>query len=215
MRKLITSAIMLFVVIAMMTGGILAYTHDADMSIRNIITAGQLDLEFKCESSNAHQNPNGELHIPSMIPGYELGCLKYDFKSNEGTNNDSQFQITADYRIIDPPGPESDAQENTPAWLMAQYILITKMDYSSNEALFSVIDCLELLSDWDDDGKLTINDLKLDAEQPEPDLDELPPPAPSDSFSTHLEITLKYDAAADNRFQGDTLLPSIKFSLRQ
>jgi hypothetical protein len=213
-KKLLTSVMGMAIVLAMMTGGVLAYTSDVERSWGKNITSGTIDLVVQERFAEGGNGSSGIRVAADMVPGSDLGARQFSFKSEGGASEGSRFQITAEFDIIDPPGPESDI-DGTQTWEMAQQMVITNMDYYSGDGGVPLIDCLALLSDWDGDGKKTLNDLKLDAEQPDPDLDELPPPGAGEQNSTHLDIALKYDEGADNRFQGDTLLHEIIFILWQ
>lgn len=219
MRKFLLSGLAILLAVGLM-GSSFAYFSDTETSTGNTFTAGTLDMKMrKSGLDDFADDCTATWVISDMKPGDPLGVGWFEF-IYKGTLTPSGFQISGTIDIDDPlppEGPESDTQEDTPAWLMAQQVLITEAWYYDGPSNFADIDVYDLLlaADWDEDGEVTLNDLVLDALQADPVLDNLPPPGNTFGTTTHFRLRLQFSGEADNRFQGDSLYATIIFTLKQ
>jgi len=152
-------------------------------------------------SPNWQDGVSGTFSMTNMKPGDSATgkiLLKY-----EGSITASSLKITCDYSVTDPPGPESDTQEDTPPDHMAEAFVITTLKYSG-------VDRLGDLYDHNGDGIKTLYDLKHSG---------LTVQAPNPYEVKEFVITVRFDPDATrlnaNDFQGDTLNLTIVFTLEQ
>ena len=218
-KKILASMLIVAVASMLLGAGTVAYFSDTETSKGNTFTVDPgPDLKIKDSGKYWSDGIGPEWTLSDMKPGNSVyGSV--DLK-NVGTTAD-HLEITCNYTIDDPPGPESDTQENTPADDMAKQMIITMCVYGSDGWW---INCLAgtytddppkppgytaddwIINDIDSDGKITLYDLKKDP------LDNLPLP---DGWETRFDMTLKFSEDAGNEFQGDTLNVTMIFTLNQ
>lgn len=188
--------------------GTFAYFSDEATSTGNTFTAGTLDLKIKDGGSYWADGVGVEWSLSDMKPGDTVyGSI--DLK-NYGTIAADHLEITCSYTIEDPPGPESDTQENTPADYMADYIIITLMDYMyPSGGGTATLDLLTKITDTDADG---IDLLELKTQEID---DIIPAPLASAGSISALDMILKFSEDAGNDFQGDILTVTIIFTINQ
>jgi predicted ribosomally synthesized peptide with SipW-like signal peptide len=217
-KKILASMLVIGVVSILLGAGTVAYFSDTETSSGNVFQAGTgPDLQIKDGGYYWSDGIGAVWTLSDMKPGHSVyGSI--DLR-NVGSSAD-HLEITCDYTINDPPGPESDTEEHTPADHMAKQMIITLCDYYDDTWL---INCLTgtytgspptppgyTESDWkiddvDKDGKITLYDLKNNP------LDNLPPPV----WITHFDMTLKFSEDAGNDFQGDIFDVTMIFTLKQ
>lgn len=198
--------------------GLYAYFSDTETSTGNtFIAATGPDLQIKDGGDHWSDGIGAVWTLSDMKPGDSVyGSV--DLK-NVGSPAD-HLEITCNYAIDDPPGPESDT-DGTSADDMAKQMVITVCEYESDGWL---INCLTgtytddppkplgyteedwMINDVDTDGKITLYDLKNDP------LDDLPLP---DGWITTFDMILKFSEDAGSEFQGDTLTVTMIFTLNQ
>jgi predicted ribosomally synthesized peptide with SipW-like signal peptide len=218
-KKILASMLIIAVASTLLGAGTVAYFSDTETSKGNTFTVDPgPDLKIKDSGEDWSDGIGPEWTLSDMKPGNSVyGSV--DLK-NVGSTAD-HLEITCNYTIDDPPGPESDTQENTPADNMAKQMIITVCIYGSDGWW---INCLTgtytdnppkppgytaddwIINDKDSDGKITLYDLKNDP------LDNLPLP---DGWETRFDMTLKFSEDAGNDFQGDTLNVTMIFTLNQ
>lgn len=218
-RKILTAVFVVGLVATIAGAGLYAYFSDTETSSGNVFQAGTgPDLQIMDGNEDWRNGVTATWTMSDMKPGDTVfGGVGL---KNVGTVAD-HLKITCNYIIYDPPGPESDTQEATPAGDMAKQMIITKCVYYND---IWEIDCLTGTStgtpptpsgytadDWkindaDLDGKITLYDLKDDP------LDNLPLPP---GYTTDFDMTLKFSEDAGNEFQGDTLDVTMIFTLNQ
>jgi len=218
-KKLIASYVTIAVVSMLLGAGTVGYFSDIEKSTGNLFTVDPgPDLKIKNSGEDWSDGIGPEWTLSDMKPG-DTVYGSVDLK-NVGATAD-HLEITCNYTIIDPPGPESDTQENTPADDMAKQMIIIKCIYGSDGWW---INCLYgnftgdppkppgytaddwIINDVDGDGKITLYDLKNDP------IDDLPFP---DGWQTRFDMTLKFSEDAGSNFQGDTLNVTMIFTLNQ
>ena len=204
MKQALTAILSIAFVSVLLGAGTLAYFTDSETSSGNTFTAGTLDLKIKDGGEWWGDGiTTAEWTLSNMMPGDKYyGSI--DFR-NVGNIYANHMQITADYTIIDPVGPESDMQENTPADDMAGNMTITIMEYSYNS---NIIDVLPLISDVNGNTVKDLYDLKYGG------ADDLPLSQTGTQLA-RLDMTVQFDPNAGNNFQGDTLDLTMIFTLNQ
>jgi predicted ribosomally synthesized peptide with SipW-like signal peptide len=204
MRKMLVSLSIIGVVAAIAIGSTIAYFSDVGTSSGNTFTAGTMDLKIKNGGRYWSDGiTTAEWTLSNMKPGdSEYGSV--DIK-NFGSVYADHLEITCDYTITDPPGPESDTEENTPADKMAGKMIITTMIYTYNNR---EIDCLPLITDANGNQVTDLFDLKANG------LDNLPLAQVGVQLAS-LDMILKFDEQAGNDFQGDILNLTMIFTLNQ
>lgn len=203
-KKLLLLTLTLLLVAGMAGAGTFAYFTDTETSTGNIFTAGTLDLKIKDGGLYWSDGiATAEWALSNMKPGDEAyGSV--DLK-NFGSVYANHTEITCDYTITDPPGPEPDTEENTPADKMAGKMVITTMTYSyTNE-----VDCLPRITDENGNGVKDLYDLKACG-----GVDNLPLVQSGTQFG-RLDMIVRFDPNAGNDFQGDTLNLTVVFTLNQ
>jgi predicted ribosomally synthesized peptide with SipW-like signal peptide len=218
-KKILASMLIIAVASALLGAGTVAYFSDTETSKGNVFTVDPgPDLQIKDGDENWRDGVTATWTMSDMKPGNTVfGGVGL---RNVGTAAD-HLEITCNYTIYDPPGPESDTQENTPADDLAKQMIITQCVYYND---IWEINCLTgtytgtppipsgyTANDWkindvDLDGKITLYDLKNDP------LDNLPLPP---SYTTNFDMTLKFSEDAGSEFQGDTLNVTMIFTLNQ
>lgn len=198
--------------------GTVAYFSDTETSTGNIFTVDPgPDLQIKDSGADWTDGIGPEWTLSDMKPGATVyGSV--DLR-NVGATAD-HLEITCNYTIYDPPGPESDT-DGTSADDMAKQMVITKCKYGSDGWW---INCLTgtytddppkpsgytaddwMINDMDVDEKITLYDLENDP------LDDLPLP---DGWETRFDMTLKFSEDAGSEFQGDTLDVTMIFTLNE
>lgn len=221
MDKKILASILIIAVASMLFGyGTHSYFSDTETSSGNTFTADPgPDLKIKdfADGEDWRDGVTATWTMSDMKPGDTVfGGVGL---KNVGTVAD-HLEITCNYTIYDPLGPESDTQEDTPADYMAKQMVIVKCVYYNDVwHIFSngthTGDPPEpsgyTPNDWnitdvDNDGKITLYDLKNDP------LDDLPFPS---GYTTNFDMTLKFSEEAGSDFQGDTLNVTMIFTLNQ
>jgi len=134
-------------------------------------------------------------------------CFLQEF----GSVSSSTITITCEYSVDEATNPvESDTDPHTDQHPdeMAKYMVITYMCYRNDEIN---INCLTgendgypsnedwKISDVDQDGRITLYDLKMDP------LINLPSPDTQPNGITQLDMKIMFDASAGNDFQGGYL----------
>ena len=204
MKKIVLGLMVIVLTVGLVGAGAMAYFQDTETSTGNTYTAGTLDLKIRDVGVNWTDGiATAEWSLSNMKPG-DTAYGSIDFK-NFGSIYADHMEITCDYTITDPPGPESDAEENTPADKMAGEIIISEMVYSYNA---TEVDCLPLLNDANGNGVKDLYDLKAAA------VDNLPLWQTGTQFA-NLSMTLQLNPGAGNDFQGDTLNLTVIFTLNQ
>lgn len=181
--------------------GSMAYFSDTETSTGNTLQAGTLDLQVQdwADGELWSDGVTKTWMLSDMKPGdWVTGSVAF---RNIGSIAADHFEITCDYTVNDPPGPESDTQEDTPPDHMANYMIITEMTYYYNA---SSIDLLTLLTDTDGDG-IDLLELRIQ------EIDGLPPP--NGTGDERLDMILKFSEDAGNDFQGDTFVLTMIFTL--
>lgn len=205
MRRALLSVMAIGIVVMLAGAGALAYFSDTESSTGNTFTAGTMDLKIKDGDQDWSDGIGAEWTMTDMKPGdSDYGSV--DLK-NAGSIPADHLEITCDYTIDDPTGPESDEQEDTSADHMADYMIITKLDYSypNGNNSTGTENLLPKLNDKDGDGK-DLLELKKQG------IDDVTP-AP-DGHNT-IDMTIKFSEDAGNDFQDDTLTVTFKFAIAQ
>ncbi len=204
-KKLLLLTLALLLVAVMVGAGTFAYFSDTETSTANAFTAGTMDLKIKDGGEFWSDGiTTAEWTLSNMKPG-DAKYGSVDFK-NFGSVYADHMEITCDYIITDPPGPESDTEENTPADKMAGEIIITIMAYSydTNE-----VNCLPQITDANENGVKDIYDLKACG-----GVDNLPLVQSGTQFG-RLDMIVQFNPEAGNDFQGDILNLTMIFTLNQ
>lgn len=221
MKKTLT-AMMLIGIVAMLAGaGIYAYFSDTGTSTGNIFTAGTLDLKVSHSSDGSWTDGVASTWtLSDMKPGDETPVARVFFK-NFGSVASSTMEITCDYSVDEETNPvESDTDPDTDEHPdeMAKYMVITCMCYRNDEININCLtgedDAYPPKEDWrvsdvDEDGKITLYDLKMDP------LVNLPSPDTQTNGITQLDMRIKFDESAGDDFQGDTFDLTMIFTLKQ
>ena len=204
MKRILISMLAIFLVIGLASAGAFAWFQDTETSSGNTFTAGTLDLKIKDGGVDWLDGiTTAEWTLSNMKPGdAEYGSV--DFR-NFGSIYANHMEITSDYTITDPPGPESDTEENTPANEMAGEMIITEMVYSYGS---TEVNCLPLITDANGNGVKDIYDLKTGGVNNLPLLQ-------SGTQLASLSMTVQFNPGAGNNFQGDILNLTMIFTLNQ
>ncbi len=207
MKRILLGSMMIGLVAALVSGGVFASFIDTETSTGNTFAAGTMDLQIRDGGPWGDSGPAGgpadaEWTLTCMKPG-DGRSGSVDLK-NVGCIEADHLEIAVDFTLTDPPGPESDTQENTPADHMADFMLIEDMEYVHDGA---ITDCAALLTDNDGDGP-DLLELKQQG------LDDLSPP-PDDVGDERVTMYLVFSPDAGNDFQGDTLNMTLTFTLNQ
>lgn len=203
-KKIVLLALALFVVAALAGTGTWAYFSDTEASTGNTFSAGTLDLKVKDGGLYWTDGiATAEWALSNMKPG-DTAYGSIDFK-NFGSVYANHMEITCDYTITDPPGPESDAQENTPADAMAGKMVIDEMTYTYGN---TEVNCLPLIADANGNGAKDLYDLKAGG------VDNLPLLS-SGIQGARLDMVVKFAEDAGNEFQGDILNLTMVFTMNQ
>ena len=217
-KKILASMLIIAVASMLLGAGTVAYFSDTETSTGNTFTVDcGPDLQIKDSGEDWSDGIGPEWTLTDMKPGDSVyGSV--DLR-NVGSTAD-HLEITCNYTIYDPLGPESDT-DGTPADDMAKQMIIIKCIYGSNGWW---INCLYgnysgeppkpenytyndwVINDVDGDGKITLYDLKYDP------IDDLPLP---DGWETRFDMTLKFSEDAGSEFIGDTLDVTMIFTLNQ
>jgi predicted ribosomally synthesized peptide with SipW-like signal peptide len=210
-------------VIAVMVGGAtFAYFSDVEISSSNAFKTKYLDMKISDGNDDEGDGVSGDLNLSNMKPGDETpSILVAGLHKDEESIDIDHLEITTDYIIMDPPGPESDTQENTHPDDMAKEMIITQMNYYDSWKVDLLTDdgydngygvspgeTGPKVDDVDGDGKISLYDLKYS--QGGNGVDNL-----TVLNTTWLRMRIKFDEDADSRFQGDTLIASIIFTFNQ
>ncbi len=157
MRKnLLVSLMIIGAALMSMGGTAFAFLSDSEASIDNLFAAGTLDLKIKDQDEHFYgDGVTATWKMSEMKPGDEVsGWVRL---RNEGSVEASWLDIDVSNTVIDPPGPESDTQENTND-LDAQMI-ITEMVYQYYTlSEVGTHDLLSQLSNIDGDGNITLDE---------------------------------------------------------
>ena len=213
-------SVMCIALVAMLAGaGTLAYFSDTEKSTGNTFADGTFDLKIRDSNEDWSDGVTATWTLSNMKPGdtkYAWVELK-----NAGNIKADHLEITCSYSVTEEVlQTESDTDPNTDAHPdeMAKNMIIKSFTY---ENTVCDIDCLtgydevsgETRAEWriddmDDDGKITLYDLKQDP------LDDLPA---SDDIEEEFQVRmrLKFDENAGNDFQGDTFNLTMIFTLNQ
>jgi predicted ribosomally synthesized peptide with SipW-like signal peptide len=137
-KKILASMLIIGAVSMLVGAGTVAYFSDTETSKGNTFTVDPgPDLKIKDSGEYWSDGIGPEWTLSDMKPGNSVyGSV--DLK-NVGSTAD-HLEITCNYTINDPPGPESDTQENTPPDDMAKQMIITLCEYESDGW---VINCLK------------------------------------------------------------------------
>jgi predicted ribosomally synthesized peptide with SipW-like signal peptide len=217
-KKILASMLIIAVASTLLGAGTIAYFSDTETSKGNTFTVDPgPDLKIKDGGEYWSDGIGPEWTLSDMKPGNSVyGSV--DLK-NFGTSAD-HLEITCNYTIYDPPGPESDT-DGTPADDMAKQMIITVCDYYSDGWYIHLLSGTQtgtppqppgytehdwMMNDVDGDGKITLYDLNNDP------ADNLPLP---DGWTTTFDMILKFSEDAGNEFQGDTLNVTMIFTLNQ
>jgi predicted ribosomally synthesized peptide with SipW-like signal peptide len=204
-KKLLLLTLALLLVAGMAGAGTFAYFSDTETSTGNTFTAGTLDLKIKDGGEWWSDGiATAEWALSNMKPG-DTAYGSVDLK-NFGSVYANHVEIACDYTITDPPGPESDTEENTSADKMAGEMVITTMIYSYNA---DEVDCLPRITDANGNGVKDLYDLKASG-----GVDDLPLVQSGTQFG-RLDMIVRFDPNAGNDFQGDTLNLTVVFTLNQ
>ncbi|MBU3967162.1 MAG: M73 family metallopeptidase [Euryarchaeota archaeon] len=204
MKSALTAILTIAFVSSLLGAGTLAYFSDTETSSGNTLTAGTLDLKIKDGGLIWRDGiATAEWTLSNMKPG-DSTYGSIDFK-NFGNLYANHMEITANYTITDPPGPESDTQENTPADEMASEMVLTNMVYAYDS---TEVDVLPLISDENGNGKKDLYDLKYGG------ADNLPLSQVGVQRSS-IDMTVQLNPDAGNNFQGDTLNLTMIFTMNQ
>ena len=204
-KKLLLLTLALLLVAGMAGTGTFAYFQDTETSTGNTFTAGTLDLKIKDGGLYWSDGiATAEWALSNMKPG-DTAYGSVDLK-NFGSVYANHMEITCDYTITDPPGPESDTEENTPAGKMAGEMAIITMTYTYNS---TEVNCLPLITDANLNGVKDLYDLKVGG-----GVDNLPLVQSGTQFG-RLDMIVQFNPNASNDFQGDTLNLTVIFTLNQ
>ena len=220
-RKILASWIIIAVVSALLGAGTVAYFSDTERSSGNYFQAGTLDLKLSHSSNGPWTDGvTGTWTLSNMLPGDETPIGRV-FLKNFGSVPSRTLEITCDYTVIEEtPRAELDTDPDTDQHPdeMAKHMIITYIYYRDDEIN---INCLTgqddgyppnedwKISDVDEDGKITLYDLKLDP------LINLPSPDTQSNKITQFEMRIKFDENAGSDFIGDTFNLTMIFTLKQ
>ena len=204
MKQTLISVIVIGLIALTAGAGTYAYFSDTETSTGNTFTAGTMDLKIKDGGEYWTDGiTTAEWTLPNMLPGDSTyGSVSF---KNVGSIYADHMEIGADYTITDPPGPESDTQENTPADDMAGNMTITVMEYTYDS---TKIDCLPLIANMNGNGVKDLYDLKYGG------VDGLPL-AQSGEQPAYIDMLVQFNPNAGNNFQGDTLNLTMIFTMNQ
>jgi predicted ribosomally synthesized peptide with SipW-like signal peptide len=221
MRKILTAIFVVGLVATIAGAGIYAYFSDTETSTGNTFTAGTLDLKVSHTGVDPWSDGvTGTWTLANMKHGDETPLGQVYFK-NFGSITSRTMEITCDYSVDEATNPvesDTDPYTNEHPDSMAKYMAITYIYYRDNNIN---IDCLTgrdsggpvnenwRISDTDEDGRITLYDLKMDP------LINLPSPDTQPNKITQLDMKIKFDENAGNDFQGDTFDLTMIFTLKQ
>lgn len=224
MKRFLLSILVILVVIGSVGAGAFAWFQDTETSTGNTFQAGTLyDLKIMDGDEYWCDGVHATWMLSNMKPGDSTSSWVNLIYHNEGTITPTSFVIGCDYTIVDPAGPESDTQENTPPDYMAKQMIVTAMQYSNHWWRFNCLtgekfqyngtswSMVEQRDEWkirdiDSDGKLTLYDLE------QASLTNLIPPIED---TTEFSMSLQFDPNAGNDFQGGTLNLTMIFTAMQ
>ncbi|MEW6769869.1 MAG: TasA family protein [Bacillota bacterium] len=222
MKRLLLSALVLFLAIGTAGTGTFAYFQDTEASTGNIFTAGTMDLKIKAGlpwEGDYTDGVTATWTLSDMKPGDETPS-KYVSFQNSGSVAADHLKITCDYEINEGTAVESETNSGNTADELAAEMVITEMRYYNRDYTWRV----DLLSDddydsdyqvspgesgpkvadLDGDGKVSLYELKSQGGM------KLRP-----SGETRLKMKIRFDENAGNEFQGDTLNLTVYFTLNQ
>lgn len=206
MASVLLNSIFLISVSTILIGtGTWAFFKDNEKSPNYSAATVQLDLKVSDadENGGGHDGVQNTWVMSNALPGLSTVAASVWFR-NAGTVKADHLEIGVNNQVIDPPGPESDSEEDTTD--MDKVVQIMEMNYITNANTFN---CLSLLADSNANGYKDLDDLEAQG------LDNLEPPLKSNSMSSHLDMSLRFHESADNDYQGDTLYSEFVFTLNQ
>ncbi|MDI6903776.1 MAG: TasA family protein [Methanocellales archaeon] len=200
--KILASIVIIGIIMATV-GATMAYFSDVETSGENTLSAGTLDLKIKDQDEYFYRDGvSATWTLSDMKPGDSIdGWVRL---RSDGSIAADHLEINVSNVVEDPPGPESDTEENTTD--MDKEMIITEMNYTYYTGTVHA-NCLELLDDTDGDGKISLDELEAQG------IDNLPAP-PKGRYYT-LYMTIMFDPDADNDYQGDILNATFTFTLNQ
>ena len=221
-RKILTAIFVVGLVATIAGAGLYAYFSDTATSTDNTFAAGTLDLKVSHSSQGSWSDGvTATWTLSNMKPGDETPTASVFFK-NFGSITSSTMEITCDYSVDEETNPvesDTDPYTNEHPDSMAKYMVITSMWYKND---WLNIDCRtgydsysgETKEDWrvsdtDEDGRITLYDLKMNP------LINLPSPDTQPQNYTQLDMRIKFDESAGDDFQGDIFELTIIFTLKQ
>jgi len=233
MKRTLTSLVIIGLVALMAGTGTYAWFTSTATSTGNTFTAGTLDIYL----TDGQPNPNAQWCIAQGAPGesqvhndiriHNLGSLdgnhvEIRFDLDEYEDNDGNLTNGC------APGPDSDSNL-TGTGDMASELKVETMEYTVVVGGVStqIIDLVwyngkykynhTYLTDWNDNGYIDLDDLKLTT------LDDLPAPKALDAMSPDYTDYTEFDMAVSlidtgfpqNDFQGDIIDMTVKVTLNQ
>ena len=204
MNTKLLNSLLIIAMAACLAGATYAHFSDTEVSTGNTFASGTLDLKIKDQDENNYKDGVSETWTMSdMKPGDSVsGWVRL---RNDGCMEADHLEINVTNTMIDPYGPESDSEEGTTD--MDVEMIITEMNYTYHTGTVRA-NCLELMDDTDEDGKISLDELEAQG------IDDLPAPPDKDKFYT-LYMTIMFDPDADNDYQGDMLVSTFNFTLNQ
>lgn len=160
------------------------------------------DLMIKDPDEDWQDGVTATWTMSNMMPGDSVSSwVKF---INNGETPANILTVNCTSVTTDPPGPESDTQENTND--LDKQMIITEMTYYYVYYGDKQINCLSLLNDNNEDGNIDLDDLEAQTI-------ELPAPGMTYASATTLTMTIQFNPGAGNDYQGDILDSTFRFTL--
>ncbi|MDD5095606.1 MAG: hypothetical protein PHV74_14700 [Dehalococcoidia bacterium] len=205
-KKVLLALLVIGIILSVETVAALALLDREREDTEGVYACASTGIDLKLSDPDEPDPRNGVTAtwaMENIKPGDETGGWVRLY--NTGSTAGHRMDIAVFNAVIDPPGPESDAQENTLD--LDKQMMITDLQYTycNGKRRAGLSD----LRDMDGDGYISLDDferqgLSIAANHP-----------PGKNKYYTLSMSLRFNPMAGNEYQGDQVTMTMRFTLSQ